>query len=73
MVPTEKCKTEIPIKNSSIFPLIKETQFPLTLAWACTVYKIEGLSLEQGITDFYLQMQKSFRPGQIHIYCISEF
>ena len=28
-------------------------------------YKIQGLSLQQGVIDFYLQKQKSFGPGQM--------
>ena len=43
-----KCKTEIPIKKGLASPSIKETQFPLTLPWASTVHKVQGLSLEQG-------------------------
>ena len=54
-VTIEICKTEISIKKGSALPFMKRTQFPLTLAWASTVHKVEGLSLEQGDTDFDLQ------------------
>ena len=75
---------EISIKKGSPSPSIKSTQFPLTLAWASTVYKVQGLSLEQGVIDFDLQKQKSFGPGQMYtalsrvktydnLYCIGEF
>ena len=57
-VPTEKCETEISVKNGSALPAIKCTQFPLTLAWASTVHKVQGLSLEQGVVDFDLHKQK---------------
>ena len=43
------------------------TQFSLTLTWASTVDKVQGLSLEQGIIDFDLRKQKSLGPGQIYI------
>ena len=80
----EKCETEIPIKKESASPSIKRTQFPLTLAWASTVYKVQGLNLEQGVIDFDLRKQKSFGPDQIYttlsrvktydnLYCIGEF
>ena len=36
------------------------------MAWASTVHNIQGLSLEQGVSDFDLRKQKSFRPGQIY-------
>ena len=72
------------MKKGSVSPSIKRTQFPLTLACASTVHKVEGLSLEQGAMDFDLQKQKSFGSGQIYtalgrvrtydnLYCIGEF
>ena len=78
------CKTEISIKWGSAFPVIKRNQFPLTLAWASTVCKVQGLSLEQGVIDFDLQKEKLFGPEQIYnmfsrvkaydnLYCIGEF
>ena len=83
MVPIEKCETEISIKKGSALPSIKGTQFPLIWAWASTVHKVQGLTLEQGVIDFDLQKQKLFGPGQMHtalsrvktydnLYCIGE-
>ena len=80
----EKCETEIPIKKGSASPSVNRTRFHLTIAWASTVHKVQGLSLEQGVIDFDLQKQKSFGPGQIstafgrvktydNLYCIGEF
>ena len=62
--PIEKCKTKISIKKGSASPLIKQTQFPLTLTWASTVRKVQGLSLEHGVLDFDLQKQKPVWLGQ---------
>ena len=82
---SKRClETEIAIKKESASLSIKRTQFPLTLAWASTVHKTQGLSLEQGVIDFDLQKQKSFGTGQLYIalirvktydnlYCIGEF
>ena len=62
--PIEKCKTKISIKKGSASPSIKQTQFPLTLAWASTAFRAQDLSLEQGAVDFDLQKQKSIWLGQ---------
>ena len=56
VVPIQRIETNIIIsKNSS--ETFKRTQFPLTLAWTCTVHKV---SLE-------LIKQRSFSPGQIYV------
>ena len=43
-VPIEKCETVISVSKGSASPFIRHTQFPLTLAWTCTVHKVQGLS-----------------------------
>ena len=65
-VAIKKCETKIPIKKELASPKIKRTQFPLTLAWASTVHKVQGLSLEQGVIDFDLRKQRSLGAGQIY-------
>ena len=83
-VPIEKCEAEIPIRKNTYVPCIKRTQFPLKLAWACTVHKVQGLSLNEGVVSFDLQKQKSFGSGQIYValsrvrsferlFCIGQF
>lgn len=44
----------------------KRYQFPLVLSWACTIHKLQDLSLNGGVVDFGLQKQKSFNTGQIY-------
>ena len=48
-------------------PYVKSTQFPLTLSWACTVHKVQGISLAEGVVSFDLEKQKSFNQGQTYV------
>ncbi|KAL9977715.1 hypothetical protein ACROYT_G015152 [Oculina patagonica] len=54
-----------PGKRSS--PEIHRLQFPLTLAWACTVHKVQGLTLNKIVVSFELFKQKTFNYGQIYV------
>ena len=54
-VPTEKSEVDIRIKsNKNSSPVIKRTQFPLMLAWACTVHIVQGLSSPPIVVSFQL-------------------
>ena len=66
VVPIEKCEVDIPISKGSVSPCIKRTQFPLALSCACTIHKVQGWSLNEGVVSFELQKQKHFGPGQIY-------
>ena len=48
-------------------PAIKRTQFPIALSWACTVHKVQGLSLNQIVISFNLFKQKAFNSGQMYV------
>ena len=54
-----------PGKPSS--PEIQRLQFPLTLAWACTVHKVQGLTLDNIVVSFDLKKQKYFNYGQVYV------
>lgn len=53
-------------KNNSS-PSIKRTQFPLMLCWACTVHKVQGLTLEKVVVSLELKNQRSFNYGQLYV------
>ena len=67
-VPIEKAESSIIIRiNKDSSPVIKRTQFPLMLAWACTVHKVQGLSLDRAVISFQLLKQRSFNNGQMYV------
>ena len=37
------------------------------MPWACTVLKVQGLSLAEGVVSFDLEKQKSFNQGKIYV------
>lgn len=68
VVPVKPILTKIKLnrgKRSS--PEIQRLQFPLALAWACTVHKVQGLTLKQIVISFELFKQRSFNYGQIYV------
>lgn len=54
-----------PDKQSS--PEIQRLQFSLALAWACTVHKVQRLTLNEVVVSFDLYGQKYFNFGQMYV------
>ena len=68
-VPIEKTTVDIRIKsNKNSFPVFKRTQFPLMLAWTCTVPKVQGLSFNKEVVSFQLLKQRNFQYGLIYVF-----
>ncbi|CAB3995466.1 Hypothetical predicted protein [Paramuricea clavata] len=68
LVPIEPVLAKIkvrPGKPSS--PEIHRIQFPVALSWACTVHKVQGLTLENVVVSLELHKQRSFNYGQIYV------
>ena len=53
-VPIRKHDVLLGLKKNKSQPCIKRTQFPLALSWACTVHKVQGLSLDEGVVLIYI-------------------
>ena len=67
-VPITATDTKIKIKPRTInSPTIQRTQFPLMLSWACTVHKVQGLSLQTAVISFDLNKQRAFNAGQMYV------
>ena len=67
-VPIKREETSIYINKCKITSsAIKRTQFPLMLSWACTVHKVQGLSLNSAVINFDLEKQKFFNQGQMYV------
>ncbi|CAB3982975.1 ATP-dependent DNA helicase PIF1-like [Paramuricea clavata] len=54
-----------PGKPSS--PEMQRLQFPVTLAWACTVHKVQGLTLDNIVISFDLKKQRYFNYGPVYV------
>jgi len=39
----------------------------LVLSYACTVHKVQGLTLEKIVVSFQLARQRNFNPGQMYV------
>ena len=44
---------------------ITRLQFPLVLAWAITIHKVQGLTLNSGVVD--MSDSSKFKAGQIYV------
>ena len=66
VVPIQRIEANIIIsKNSS--ETFKRTQFTLTLAWACPLHKVQGLTLlNSNVVSLEFLKQRSFSAGEIY-------
>ncbi|XP_066911584.1 uncharacterized protein [Clytia hemisphaerica] len=67
LVPIEKIEKEFGVKPGRHRPSIKRIQFPLMLAWACTVHKVQGQTFSKIVFNFDLYGQRYFNAGQVYV------
>ena len=48
-------------------PTVHRTQFPLMLAFACTVHKFQVMTLPSIVVSFNLTRQRKFSYGQLYV------
>ena len=58
-------EAQFSLKVPSDMTNCKRVQFPLALAWACTVHKVQGLTLSKVAACLQLYKQNSFNAGQL--------
>ena len=67
-IPIEHASSDIKLRSNKASSFyVKRTQFPLMLSWACTVHKVQGLTLDRVVVSFNLLRQRSFNYGQIYV------
>ena len=66
MVPIVRIEASFSVSLNS-GPTIHPNQFLLMLAFACTVHKVQGLTLPSIIVSFSLNRQKKFSYGQLYV------
>ena len=68
VVPIEPVLSKIKIRpGKPSSPEVQRIQFPITLAWTCTIHKVQGLTLKNVIISFNLNKQRSFNYGQVYV------
>lgn len=53
-------------------PDLQRVKFPITLAWACSVHKVQELTLDKIVVSLSVDGQKYFNYGQIYV-AISQY
>ena len=66
-VPIEKTEAKFGVSRNKEMISVRWTQFPLVLAYACTIHKVQGLTLEKIVISFQLHKQNHFKPGQMYV------
>ena len=65
-VPIQPVLARITLRPGKPSPEIQRLQFPITLAWGCTVHKVQGLTVNEIMVGFDLHREKHFNYGQIY-------
>lgn len=68
VVPIEPVLSKIKVHpGKPCSPELQRIQFPITLAWACTIHQAQGLSLQNVVITFKSHKQTSFNSGQVYV------
>ena len=68
VVPIEPVLARVKIRpGKASSPESQRVQFPITLAWACTAHKVQGLTLNKVVISTDLIKQRAFNYGQAYV------
>ena len=68
VVPIEPALARIKIRpGKASLPEIQRVQFSITLAWVCTLHKVQGLTLDKVVICTDLIKQRAFNYAQIYV------
>ena len=68
LVPIQPVLAKIKVRpGKASSPEIQKIQIPIALSWACTVHKVQGLTLENVVFSLNLIKQRNFNYGQIYV------
>ena len=65
VVPIIRVESRISLTRKNTLHMISRTQFPLMLAYACTIHNVQGLAMPSTKVVLDLKKQKSFNYGQL--------
>ena len=67
VVPLGRVESRILLSRKNNLHVARRTQFPLMLAYVCTVHKVQGLTIPYTVLVLDIVKQKSFNYGQIYV------
>ena len=67
VIPINRIESNISLTRKNNLHTTSRTQFPLMLAYACTIHKVEGLTVPSTVVVLDIKKQKSFNYGQLYV------
>ena len=67
VVPINRVESHISLTRKNNLHVISTIQFPLMFAYACTIHKVQGLTILNPVVVLDLKKQKSFNYGQLYV------
>ena len=66
-VSIERTETKFNVTKRKSSGIVTRTQFPLVVAYAVTIHKVQGISTDEIVVSFQLERQRNFNAGQLYV------